>query len=115
MKNLINLRKNKGVSQLELADFLKVKQSVISHFETGRNEPDVDTLIKLSDYFNCSIDYLLGHQAQNVLYLDSYTPVQKKLVELIQKLNDEQGLFLIGYLSDMLKIPYEEVKPQRPW
>lgn len=115
MKNLINLRKSKGISQQELADFLKVKQAVISHFETGRNEPDVNTLIKLADFFHCSVDYLIGHQSNDIVYFDSLTSVQKKLVELIQKLNDEQGLIVIGYLSDMLKIPYEQVKPVRPW
>lgn len=113
--NLKILRKNRNITQENLAEYLGVNQKVISHYETGRNEPDINTLIKLADYFNCSVDYLIGHQSSDIVYFDSLTSVQKKLVELIQKLNDEQGLIVIGYLSDMLKIPYEQVKPVRPW
>lgn len=57
---LKELRKKNGVSQLRLALDLNVNQNTISRYETGEREADYATLIKLADYFDVSIDYLLG-------------------------------------------------------
>ncbi len=113
--NLKKLRLSAGLSQSEIAKQLDMKLTTYWGYESNTREMDYSTLIKVADYFNCSVDYLIGHQSSDIVYFDSLTSVQKKLVELIQKLNDEQGLIVIGYLSDMLKIPYEQVKPVRPW
>lgn len=107
--NLTILRKNKNVSQKELAEFLQMSQTAISHFETGRNEPDLKTVIKLADFFNCSIDYLLGHQANNTIYLDSLTNEQKVAFELIKQLDDKQTLKVIGYIERIKDTPFEDV------
>ncbi len=56
---LKELRKQKGVSQLKLAMDLSMNQNTISRYETGEREADYKTLIKIADYFNVSIDYLL--------------------------------------------------------
>lgn len=49
----------KGISQLKLALDLNMNQNSISRYESGIREADYATLIKLADYFNVSIDYLL--------------------------------------------------------
>lgn len=56
---LKELRKQKGISQLKLALDLSMNQNTISRYETGEREADYKTLIKIADYFNVSIDYLL--------------------------------------------------------
>lgn len=56
---LKELRKEKGISQLKLALDLSANQNTISRYETGEREADYEMLIKLADYFNVSIDYLL--------------------------------------------------------
>lgn len=56
---LKHLRKEKKISQLKLALDLNMNQNNISRYETGEREADYKTLIKLADYFNVSIDYLL--------------------------------------------------------
>ncbi|MCI9145705.1 MAG: helix-turn-helix transcriptional regulator [Eubacterium sp.] len=56
---LKELRKQKGISQLKLAMDLSMNQNTISRYETGEREADYKTLIKIADYFNVSIDYLL--------------------------------------------------------
>ncbi len=56
---LKELRKNKGISQLKLAMDLSMNQNTVSRYETGEREADYKTLIKIADYFNVSIDYLL--------------------------------------------------------
>lgn len=57
---LKELRKEKGISQLKLAMELNTNQNTISRYETGEREPGINELISLADYFNVSIDYLLG-------------------------------------------------------
>ena len=54
-----NLRKNKSLSQTELAQLMGLTSSAMSAIETGKNKPTADILIKLSDFFNISTDYLL--------------------------------------------------------
>ncbi len=54
------LRKAKNISQLKLALDLNMNQNSISRYENGEREADYNTLIKIADYFNVSVDYLLG-------------------------------------------------------
>ena len=56
---LKQLRKQKGISQLKLAIDLCISQNSISRYETGERQADYATLIRIADYFNVSLDYLL--------------------------------------------------------
>ncbi len=56
---LKELRKKKGISQLKLAMDLNMNQNSVSRYENEEREADYATLIRLADYFNVSIDYLL--------------------------------------------------------
>lgn len=107
--NLEQLRLNTGLSQKCVAEKLKINQKTYWSYESGRTQPDLDTLIKLADFFNCSIDYLLGHQPQNVLYLDSLTDEQKEAVELVKQLDNRQVLKVIGYIERIKDTPFEDV------
>lgn len=61
MKNrLIGLRKEKKMTQREVADKLGIARTTYSGYENGSREPDNDTLQKLADFFGCTLDYLLG-------------------------------------------------------
>lgn len=57
---LKELRKRMGITQLNLSMELNICQNTISRYETGEREADYKTLILFVDYFNVSIDYLLG-------------------------------------------------------
>ncbi|MDR0919461.1 MAG: helix-turn-helix domain-containing protein [Oscillospiraceae bacterium] len=54
------LRTDTKVTQTELAQYLNISQRTYSNYETGRNEPDLDTLILLSNYFHVPVDVLIG-------------------------------------------------------
>lgn len=56
------LRKEKGLSQVQLAKALKVSNGCIAMIETGKNEPTANTLLKYADFFQCTTDYLLGRE-----------------------------------------------------
>ena len=56
---LKSLRKARHITQIKLAMDLSISQNSISRYETGEREADYKTLIRLADYFDVSIDYLL--------------------------------------------------------
>ena len=59
-ERLLELRKEKGVSQAKLAKDLGVSYSVVCYWETNRSEPTAPNLVKIADYFGVSVDFLLG-------------------------------------------------------
>ena len=61
MRNLRRLRKEYGVSQKRLADVLQVSQPSINKYENNVIEPNLDVLTRMADYFDTSVDYLIGH------------------------------------------------------
>ncbi|HCS94196.1 MAG TPA: XRE family transcriptional regulator [Clostridiales bacterium] len=54
------LREQNGISRRQLAERLNVSVRLISYWENGQRECDFDTLLRLSDIFDASVDYLLG-------------------------------------------------------
>ncbi len=67
---LKELRKHKGLSQVALAEELGVSKSIIGAYETGDRNPSYEALEELADYFNVSIDYLIGKDDKSMYYLD---------------------------------------------
>lgn len=59
-ERLAKLRKEKGLTQEELAKALNITRSALSLYEIGKRDPDTETLKKMAEYFGVSIDYLLG-------------------------------------------------------
>lgn len=61
MKNLKKLREETGLSQQKLAQQLGLTQQSIHSYENNLYEPDIATLKQLSEFFNTSVDYLIGN------------------------------------------------------
>ena len=59
-KRIRDLREDKDLSQTQIADFLGMSQTGYSKYETGENDIPTQILIKLADYYNTSIDFMLG-------------------------------------------------------
>ena len=59
-ENIRNLREDSDKTQKELADYLNVKQTTYSKYELGKINIPVEVFIKLADFYNVSVDYLLG-------------------------------------------------------
>lgn len=70
MKNLKKIRLERKLTQEELADYINVSKSTYSRYESGTTEPDMDTLNKLADFFNVSVDYLLGREESSIERLE---------------------------------------------
>lgn len=58
--NIAKLRNQIGLSQRNLAEVLNVSSGAVAMWETNKRQPDISTVLRLADYFNVSIDYLLG-------------------------------------------------------
>lgn len=57
---LKQLRIEKGKTQKEIADFLNLTVPAYGFYEQGRNFPNIEIICKIADYFNVSVDYLIG-------------------------------------------------------
>ena len=62
MLNIIlkELRKKKKISQKELSEILGIAQTTYAGYETGRHQPNLEILIKLSEFYSVSLDYITG-------------------------------------------------------
>lgn len=56
---LKELRKKRNLNQQRVAVDLDISREALSYYENGKREPDLQMLIKMSEYFNVSIDYLI--------------------------------------------------------
>lgn len=69
MKKLHNvlkeLRKENGLKQKEIAEKIQITERTYSNYETGKREPDIETLIKIADYYKISLDLLTGRYSIN--------------------------------------------------
>lgn len=58
-------RKKAGYTQQEVEIHTDISRQVLSHYETGKREPNIETLAKLSDFYEVSIDWLVGTMGKN--------------------------------------------------
>lgn len=65
MIKLFELRKEKELSQREIAKIFNVSQSTYNNWENGNTQPSIEQLIALADYFGVSIDYLVGREGED--------------------------------------------------
>ena len=63
-RRIRELREDRDLTQTALADYLGVRQTTYSKYELGRIEVPVEVLIKLADYYQVSLDYLVGREAK---------------------------------------------------
>lgn len=59
-ENIRNLREDSDKTQKELAEYLNITQTTYSKYELGKINIPVEVFVKLADYYNVSVDYLLG-------------------------------------------------------
>lgn len=78
------LRKNKGLSQYELAREIKVSQATVASWENNTRKPTIELIQQTANYFNVSSDYLLGNESQ-----DKEIDISKKINEALLQLELE--------------------------
>ncbi|SEL24186.1 Helix-turn-helix domain-containing protein [Carnobacterium iners] len=88
-------RMNRGYSQGDVADHLQISRQSISKWENGNSYPDLDNLVKLSDYYEISTDELLKENEvlKNELKIEEY---YQKLTFIQSKGEKDEGLILLA-------------------
>lgn len=105
-----SLRKQKGLSQQELADRLNVSKSSIAMYETEKREPDFEILERLAEYFSVSIDYLIGRANSNTL-VGVNLNVDPEIADLLEKLQQKGAeLEATAILRTASKMDKEQLK-----
>ena len=107
MKNLKALRLSKKLSQQQLALRLNLSQQTIYKYENEITEPDIATLIKLADYFNTSVDYLIGNtnnpQRSGIYSETKLTENELQHLRIYRKMPDTLQELLDNFLSEIFK------------
>lgn len=93
VKNLRKLRNEYKISQKQLADVIGVSQQSINKYENHNIEPDIETLKSIANYFNTSVDYLIGYINENKTDNKHHELLRifDQMTEQQQKLFIEQG------------------------
>ncbi|MBR1529453.1 MAG: helix-turn-helix transcriptional regulator [Oscillospiraceae bacterium] len=86
------LRHQKGLTQQELADYLHVSKGTVGMWETGRREPDIEILSRLADFYQVSVDYLIGREqisdiqqtmlAETIRQIETLNQLKEQLKEI---------------------------------
>ncbi len=112
------LRQKLKLSQYEVANKLGMPQTTFHYYEVGRNEPNIETLIKIADFFNVSIDELVGRETEAV-NLKPLDETRKELVKAVINGTDAvvgrldafyQG---VKYAEEERQATVEEIKKRR--
>lgn len=114
MENRIRqLREETHMTQVRLAIELEVSQETISAYESGKNHPTITNLLKLSDIFHVSCDYILG--LTNTRIISSYSGLsgsEQILLEKYRRLDHHCKDRLLAYVDGMLEAL--EAKAEQP-
>lgn len=107
MENLKALRAEKGISQQKLAEKIGTTQQNIHRYENGFYEPDIQTLKILADFFETSIDYLVGfttirHKIETIHPFDLNTD-EAILIEKYRQLNSNARSSVISMIDTILE------------
>jgi len=99
MNNLKKYRKEKGITQIRLSIEAGVSQETISAYESGKALPSAETLIKLSNYLNVSIDFLLDLTSNPIRNYDVENNEDNEFLSLYKSLNKEQREDIMKYMQ----------------
>ena len=106
MNNIKKLRMEKNILQTKLALELNLTQEAISSYETERVTPSADILIKLADYFNTNIDYLLCRTNYDLPISDlkpnNISKFQFDLLNKINKLSSTDQARVDAYITALI-------------
>lgn len=104
-ERLNELIKQKGVTRTTLTKELHIGANQIKYWENNGNVPDGLTLIKLADYFNVSVDYLLGKTDKKNKATPKEQPIseiEKELLELTANMDEDEKNAVLGYAARII-------------
>ena len=103
MNNLKLLRQKKNITQVRLSVAAEVSQETISAYESGKALPSAETLIKMAEFLDTSIDYLLDRTSNSLPYLLNESSLNDKLIHEFSKLGDNDKNEVLWYCEQRRK------------
>ena len=98
---ITSLRKERKLSQKEVALSLGISQALLSHYEKGVRECGLDFVVKCAEFYNVTTDYLLGRQNSKYgLRFNFENPETVNNIEHIKELDMQTTLLCASYLSE---------------
>ena len=107
---LLELRKNRHMTQDSLSDALHITKQALSHYERGTRYPKKETLEAIADYFNVDMNYLTGRSSTTTIIsaapvaAPSLSPDRKDLLDKYDALNDEGKAKLIERADELISL-----------
>lgn len=101
MERIKELRQLHGYTQKDLAELLNCTDVTISRYETGKNEPDTNTIARLCDIFNCTSDYLLGLSNEPTAQLPRGEELKSELQRMIDELSPEDEALVKAFVAGL--------------
>ena len=98
MIRLKELRLNSKQSQATIANYLSISQPAYANYERGVREPDYATLVKLANYFDVSVDYLLGKE-QTPSTQEQLSKEMFALYGEVKDLTDEEAKKVMDFIK----------------
>ena len=105
---LKNVRLMAGKTQTEVAKALNINQNTYSNYETEKTDPDIETLIKLAQYFHTTIDSLIGYNVPYLLDKSILDPECQQLIDRITTLSKRQCELVDTYITGLLTAEQEK-------
>lgn len=101
---LNNLISDKGINRKQLTTELHIGANQIKYWENNGNIPDGTTLIKIADYFDVSVDYLLGKAEKKQVTPEEQpvTGIEKELLELTADMDEDEKMAVLGYAARLV-------------
>jgi len=100
-EKLRDLRIKNNFTQKDVAEKLMLTRPTYNAYEQKISEPNIETLIKLAEFYHTSIDYLVGRNVENI-NLEAIKPVKKKLIQYILKMNELEEIKAEAYLDGLM-------------
>ena len=110
MERLKQLRKEKGLTIIELGKHLQCSGASISHYEKGDREPSHETLMKYAEFFGVSIDFLLGRSEKRYILNTSLTEKESRLLGAFKGLIPPMQDYVLEMVEKLVEKNIDKVK-----
>ncbi len=107
-ETLKQLRKKKRITQTQLGEYCGYSHVAVTKWENGQREPSIDTLVKIADFFDVTVDYLIGHDFDTKKQPNAITEHSSYVLTKYDKLLDDTRFLEI--MKIYMGAPSEDAK-----
>lgn len=106
LKKIETLMEENNLTANKLAIACKLQNNTFTYWKNGKTKPTLDALIRIADYFNVSIDYLVGRETptqtiQNITTTDTSEDI-KQFTQLWKQMDEFQKASVMGYAQGLI-------------